>query len=66
MSNGGNAPASNVVVTDDLPAEVTYDSTSDDGNWSSITYSAPTVTANLSGTLAAGNSAVFWIRVQVN
>lgn len=66
VSNGGNAAASSVVVTDDLPSQVTYDSTTDDGNWSSITYSDPTVTANLSGTLAASSSAVFWIRVQVN
>ena len=66
VANNGSAAASSVVVTDDLPAEVTYDSTTDDGNWSSITFADPRVTANLSGTLAAGNSAVFWIRVQIN
>jgi uncharacterized repeat protein (TIGR01451 family) len=65
VTNGGTAPASSVVVTDDLPAEVTFNSTTDDGNWSSITFADPTVTANLTGTLAPGASAVFWIRVQV-
>jgi uncharacterized repeat protein (TIGR01451 family) len=65
VTNTGSAPASSVVVTDDLPAEVTFDSTTDDGNWSSITFADPTVTATLNGSLAPGNSAVFWIRVQV-
>ena len=68
VTNGGTAPASSVVVTDDLPvAYVTYNSTTDDGNWTSITESGGTVTATLSGTLAGGGgSAFFWIRVQIN
>jgi uncharacterized repeat protein (TIGR01451 family) len=68
VTNNGTAAASSVVVTDDLPtAYVTFDSTSQDGNWSSISYSAPTVTANLSGTLAGGGgTAYFWIRVRIN
>jgi uncharacterized repeat protein (TIGR01451 family) len=65
VTNNGTADASSVVVTDDLPAEVSFDSTSDDGNWGAITFADPTVTAPLSGALAPSNSAVFWIRVQV-
>jgi len=66
VANNGSANATSVVVTDDLPAELTYDSTSDDGNWGVITFADPTVTAPLSGPLTPGSSAVFWIRVQVN
>ena len=66
VTNNGTANATSVVVTDDLPAELTFDSTSDDGNWGAITFADPTVTAPLSGPLTPGNSAVFWIRVQVN
>ncbi len=65
VTNNGSAAASALVVTDDLPAELTFDSTSDDGNWGAITFADPTVTAPASGPLASGNSAVFWIRVQV-
>ncbi len=68
VTNNGDAPASSVQVSDPLPSEVTYTSNSDPGgSWSSITESAGTVTATLSGTLAAsGGSAYFWIRVQIN
>jgi uncharacterized repeat protein (TIGR01451 family) len=66
VTNNGSANATSVVVTDDLPGELTYASTSDDGNWGAITFADPTVTAPLSGPLTPGSSAVFWIRVQVN
>ena len=69
VTNTGAAAASSVVVTDVLASlPVTYISNSDPvASWSSITESAGTVTATLSGTLAAsGGTAYFWIRVQIN
>lgn len=69
VTNTGTAPASSVVVTDDLQvADVTFISTENTGAaWSSISFASPTVTATLAGPLAAGGgSAEFWIRVQVN
>lgn len=68
VTNNGDAPASSVVVTDDLSSlPVTFDSTSDDGNWASIIESGGLVTATLSGTLASGGgSAFFWIRVSID
>jgi uncharacterized repeat protein (TIGR01451 family) len=69
VTNNGTAPASNVVVTDDLQvADVTFIATENTGGaWSSINFASPTVTATLAGALAAGGgSAEFWIRVQVN
>ena len=66
VTNTGAAAASSVVVTDALPAEVTFVSTEDPAaSWSSINQAAGTVTATYSGSLAAGASAYFWIRVQV-
>jgi len=68
VSNTGTASAASVVVTDALQvADVTFDSTQNVGGvWASIAFASPTVTATLSGPLAAGSSADFWIRVQVN
>lgn len=70
ITNAGGADATSVVVTDALPAEVAFISSDDPGAaFASIVHSgAPTggtVTATLSGALAAGNSAVFWVRTQV-
>ncbi len=66
VTNSGAANASTVVVTDDIAAQLTYLSTSDPAaKWASISYSAPTVTATLSGTLAPAASAYFWILVRV-
>jgi uncharacterized repeat protein (TIGR01451 family) len=66
ISNTGTAAGSNVVVTDALPAEVTYvSSEAATGTWTSITESGGTVTASLSGSLALNGSASFWIRVVV-
>ena len=68
VTNTGTAPASSVVVTDDLQvANLTFVSTDDPGGaWTSIAFASPTVTATLNGSLAASASVVFWIRVQVN
>jgi uncharacterized repeat protein (TIGR01451 family) len=68
VTNTGTAPAASVVVTDALQvADVTYISNENTGGaWTSISFSSPTVTATLNGPLAAGGSAEFWIRVQVN
>ncbi len=69
VTNNGSAAASSVVVTDALGAlPVTYISNSQPASlWSSIVESAGTVTATLTGTLAAsGGSAYFWIRVQID
>lgn len=68
VTNTGDAEATTVVVTDALPAQVTYVSNEDpNGDWASINEAGGTVTATLTGTLAAaGGSAFFWIRVQVN
>jgi len=66
VTNSGTSPAASVVVTDDLPAQVTHDSEIPiSGTWA-FGYSAPTVTATLTGTLAGGSSVSFWIRVRVN
>jgi len=66
VTNNGTADASSVSIEDDLPGEVTYISTTDDGSagWT-LTHSAGTVTATLAGTLAPSTSRYFLIRVQV-
>lgn len=68
VTNTGTAPAASVVVTDALQvADVTYITNENTGGaWTSISFASPTVTAVLNGPLAAGGSAEFWIRVQVN
>lgn len=52
-------------ITDALPSQVTYVSTSTDAAGWTITQSSGTVSAMLTGTLAPGASRFFWIRVQV-
>ena len=66
VTNTGGAAASSVSVTDTLPSQVTYLSSADDGaaGWT-IGESGGTVTASLSGTLAASGSRFFWIRVRI-
>ena len=68
VTNTGTAPAASVVVTDALQvADVAFVSAENTGAaWTSIAFASPTVTATLNGPLAAGGSAEFWIRVQVN
>lgn len=66
LTNGASAAAaSTIVVSDALPAEVTYVSTAGDASGWTISQTGGTVTASLSGTLAAGATRYFWIRVQV-
>jgi uncharacterized repeat protein (TIGR01451 family) len=64
VTNTGAATASNVSVSDPLPAQVTYESTSGDAAGWTISESSGTVTAGLAS-LAAGESRFFWIRVRV-
>jgi uncharacterized repeat protein (TIGR01451 family) len=63
----GAATATSVSVSDALPAEVTYDSTSDDGAGPAwvIGEAGGTVTATLAS-IPAGTTRIFWIRVQIN
>jgi uncharacterized repeat protein (TIGR01451 family) len=66
VSNGATAAsASTVQITDALPAEVTYVSSSPDAAGWTISQLAGTVTASLSGTLAASATRFFWITVRV-
>ena len=68
VTNSGATSASVVQVTDALPAQVTYVSTSSSTGWS-VSVSGPNVTANYTGTggvLAAAASATFELRVSIN
>src|SRR5437773_2514825 len=68
ITNGGATSASTVQVTDALPAQVTYVSTSSSTGWS-VSVSGPNVTASYTGTggvLAASASATFELRVSIN
>jgi uncharacterized repeat protein (TIGR01451 family) len=66
VTNGGQASASSVSITDVLPAAVTYStSTADTPTDWTITPVAGTVTATLIPALAATSSRWVWIRVQV-
>jgi uncharacterized repeat protein (TIGR01451 family) len=66
VANGAAAaPAASVQISDALPAEVTYVSSSSDAAGWTISQSAGTVTATLSGTLAAGATRFIWVRVQI-
>jgi uncharacterized repeat protein (TIGR01451 family) len=67
VSNGASAAsAASVQISDPMPAQVTYVSASADGAGWTINYSGGTVTATLTGTLAAGASRFIWVRVRVN
>ncbi|CAN5732019.1 hypothetical protein BH23GEM9_BH23GEM9_20460 [soil metagenome] len=66
ITNSGSATASNVVVEDNLPAEVDYvGNASASGSWTSISHASGLVTATLNGGLGIGASASFWINVTV-
>jgi len=68
VTNGGATSASTVQVTDALPAQVTYVSTSSNTGWS-VSVAGQNVTANYTGTggvLAASASATFELRVSIN
>jgi uncharacterized repeat protein (TIGR01451 family) len=60
VQNAGPAAAQNVVVTDSIPAQVTYSSSFSTAG--SCSYSAPTVTCNL-GSLSVGSTAIVTINV---
>ncbi len=64
VTNNGTTDAVSVQVTDTLPAQVTYDSSSGSG-WS-IGLSGATVTADWAGNLASLASATFEVRVRIN
>ncbi|WP_420126484.1 hypothetical protein [Longimicrobium sp.] len=65
VTNTGGAAASTVAVSDVLPGQVTYVSTSTDAAGWTISESAGTVSATLGGTLAASASRYFWVRVRI-
>jgi len=68
VTNSGGTSASSVQVTDALPAQVTYVSTSSSTGWS-VSVSGQNVTANYTGTggvLATSASATFELRVSIN
>ena len=65
VTNGGGADAASVSVSDALPAAVTHvSSTGDLAGWT-LGLTGTTVSADLTGGLAAGASRFFWVRVQV-
>ena len=64
VTNTGSTDAVTVQVTDALPAEVTYDSSSGAG-WS-IAVTGQNITADWSSTLAASASGTFELRVKIN
>ena len=66
VTNDGGATASSVQVTDNLPATLTYStSTNDVGTWT-FTGTGNNRTADLTTTLAPAASASFWIRASIN
>jgi uncharacterized repeat protein (TIGR01451 family) len=66
VTNNGQAPAASVQVSDNLPAELTYDSSTGDAPGWTFGGSGNNRTASLSGTLAAGASRYVWVRARVN
>lgn len=65
VTNSGGAPASAVAVSDPLPGQVTYTGNTPDAAGWTINEATGNVTATLTGTLAAGATRYFWIRVRV-
>ena len=68
VTNGGASSAATVQVTDALPAQVTYVSTSSSTGWT-VAVVGQNVTANYTGTggvLASSASATFELRVSIN
>jgi uncharacterized repeat protein (TIGR01451 family) len=66
ITNTGAAAAASVQITDNLPAELTYNAAAGDAAGWSFGNVGNNVTASLSGTLAAGASRYVWIRARVN
>ena len=66
VTNDGTVTVSNVVVSDDLPATLTYVSASNDvGTWT-VGGSGNNRTFTLTTTLAPAASGSFFIRAEVN
>jgi uncharacterized repeat protein (TIGR01451 family) len=65
VANTGTAPASGIQVSDPLDAQLQYISTTGDAAGWTFTVLLNDVSAELSGTLAAGSSRHFWIRVRI-
>lgn len=67
VTNSGDQEANGVLVTDVLPAQVEYVSTTMDAAGWTLSYNAATatVTGTLSGSLNASASRFFWIKVTV-
>ena len=66
VSNSGASAAASVQIADAVPAQMTFLSATGDvpANWS-ISNTGNSVTASLTGTLAAGASRFIWIRARV-
>jgi uncharacterized repeat protein (TIGR01451 family) len=65
VTNNGAGAASSVQISDPLPAELTYDSSTGDAAGWSFSVAGNTVTATLTGSLASGASRFIWIRARV-
>lgn len=65
VTSSGGAAATTVHVSDPIPTAVTYDSASGDAAGWTFANAAGTLSADLSGTLATGQSRFFWLRVRV-
>ena len=65
VTNNGGGDAASVSISDALPSQVTHvSSTGDLAGWT-FGLTGSTVSADLTGGLAAGASRFFWVRVQV-
>lgn len=65
VTNSGTAPASNVVITDPLPAELTFVSAAGDAPADWTINNGPPITATLVNPLAAGATKFIWINATV-
>jgi len=65
VTNSGSAAASVVHVTDALATQLTFNTTTPDGAGWTLSNVGNNVTADLTGTLAAGASRFFWVRASV-
>ena len=66
VTNSGIVDAETIHVDDNLPVEVTFQSTLPDAAGWTITNTGNDVDADLAGTLAPAASRFFWIEVQIN
>jgi len=65
VTNSGSAAASTVHISDPLPTQLTFASTSPDAAGWTLSNVGNAVSADLAGTLATGTSRFFWIRASV-